>query len=422
MRAGQPTLSTPPRSTARSLLRSGLLEALATPHGVDRYLDLLRPGASPGEPRSEIVDVRRQAIGSVTLTLRPDENWRGFRAGQHVGLTVEIDGVRETRYYSPACGERADGEIELTVRMHPAGKVSRYLNEHAHPGMVVGCSAAEGEFVLARRRPERLLLISGGSGITPVMSILRTLHQEGHPGHVTFLHYARTVRHVPYRDELERIAAGALSVQVKLVGTREGATNRGGPRRGDARPSGRGAGNRRPDSARAGSESERGKRRGGAGANEARQSDPPNNRHITSPLLRRLVPDYEEAHTYVCGPTGLIAAVRALRNEEGIDAPLWVESFQPPPLAPAVQVTQGSVRFARSGKRARSDGRCLLEQAEQAGLRPAHGCRMGICRMCTARKTAGSVRNLLSGEVSGGAGEDIQICVTAPVGDVELAL
>jgi stearoyl-CoA 9-desaturase NADPH oxidoreductase len=390
MLARLPTLSAPPRSTARGLLHSGLLDALATPHGVDRYLDLLRPGWPPGEPRAEIVHVCRQGIGSVTLALRPDRDWRGFRAGQHVGLAVEIDGVRETRFYSPACGERTDGEIELTVRAHPAGKVSRYLNERAHPGMVVGCSAAQGELVLPRKRPERLLLISGGSGITPVMSILRTLQEEGHLGHVTFLHYARTVRHVPYRDELERIAAGAPNVRVKLVGTREGGT-----------------------------------RNGGAGANDARQSGPIN-RHLTGPRLRRLAPDHDGAHTYVCGPPSLIAAVRALRNEAGIEAPLWVESFQPPVFAPGGDGIpahpEGSVRFARSGKRARSDGRCLLEQAEQAGLHPPHGCRMGICRMCTARKTAGSVRNLLSGEVSSGADEDIQICVTAPIGDVELAL
>jgi ferredoxin-NADP reductase len=391
MLAGLPPLSTPPHLTARGLLRSGLLDALATPHGVERYLELLRrPAGPPGGSRLEIVDVCHRGIGSVTLTLRPDRAWRGFRAGQHVGLTVEIDGVRETRFYSPACSEHTDGEIELTVRSHPAGKVSRYLNEHAHRGMVVGCSAAEGELVLPRKRPERLLLISGGSGITPVMSILRTLHQEGHPSHVTFLHYARTRRHVPYRDELERIAGGAPNIRVELVGTREGGT-----------------------------------RKGGAGAGDASQSAP-TDRHLTGHLLRRLAPDYDGAHTYVCGPPSLIAAVRALRAADGVDGPLWVESFQPPAFAPAEDgITtnpEGSVRFVRSGKRAQSDGRCLLEQAERAGLRPAYGCRMGICRMCTARKTQGSVRNLLSGRVSGGAGEDIQICVSAPVGDVELAL
>ena len=69
-----------------------------------------------------------------------------------------------------------------------------------------------------------------------------------------------------------------------------------------------------------------------------------------------------------------------------------------------------------------NNGRSLLEQAEHAGLSPEFGCRMGICHTCTCRKTAGSVRNLVTGEVSSAEEEDIQICVSAPVGDVELDL
>jgi ferredoxin-NADP reductase len=362
--------SAPPRPALR-LLRSGLLEALATPHGVDRYLELVRPTWSPRDPRAEIVEVRRQGVDSVTLTLRPNDRWRGFRAGQHVRLTVDVAGVRETRCYSPACGEHVDGEIELTVKAHPAGKVSRHLNEHARPGMLVGCSEPEGEFVLPRARPERLLLISGGSGITPVMSLLRTLRDEGHTGHVTFLHYARSRRHIPYRDELERIAGSASNVRLALVATREAGAFKG---------------------------------------------------HISRRQLRRLAPGYDRAHTYVCGPPSLIAAVRALWVEDGIDQSLWVESFRPPVFAASEERTDGSVYFARSRKRAANDGRCLLEQAEHAGLCPPFGCRMGICRMCTSRKTSGSVRNALSGEISSDVDEDIQICVSVPIGDVELAL
>jgi stearoyl-CoA 9-desaturase NADPH oxidoreductase len=365
----------PLRPAARRLLRSGLLEALAAPHGVDRYVELVRPTRSLRDPRAEIVDVCHPSIDSVTLTLRPNERWRGFHAGQFVRLTVEIAGVRETRCYSPACGEHVDGEIELTVKVHPAGKVSRYLNEHARPGMLVGCSEAEGEFVLPRERPEHLLLISGGSGITPVMSLLRTLREEGHPGHVTFLHYARSRCHIPYRDELERIASGASNVRLALVCTGEASALNG---------------------------------------------------HLSRSQLRRMAPDYVRAHAYVCGPPGLIATVRALWAEDGIEQPLWVESFQPTSFAIGGNGIpthpDGSVHFARSRKRATNDGRCLLEQAEQAGLCPPSGCRMGICRMCTTHKTAGRVRNALSGEISSGADEDIQICVSVPVGDVELTL
>ena len=369
--AGLPISPTPLRPPVRRLFRSGLLEALAAPHGVDRYLELVRPAWSLRDPRAEIIEVRRQGVDSVTLTLRPNEHWLGFRAGQFIRLTVEIGGIRETRCYSLACGERADGEIEITVKAHPAGKVSRYLNEHARPGMVVGLSEAEGEFVLPRERPEHLLLISGGSGITPVMSLLRTLRDEGHPGRVTFLHYARAKRYIPYRDELKRIAAAAPNVRLALACTRERGALSG---------------------------------------------------HLSRSQLRRVAPDYARAHTYVCGPPTLIVAARALWAEDGVEQPLHCESFQPPSCTTSDEEAEGSVKFARSGKRAVNDGHCLLEQAEQSGLHPPFGCRMGICHACTARKTAGSVRNLLSGEVSSAPDEDIQICISAPVGDVEIAV
>src|SRR5688500_11774124 len=91
-----------PRALGRRLLDSPLAGALAGPHGVDRYLELVRPSWALRDPRAEIVGVRRQTPDSVTLTLRPNTAWPGHRAGQFINLTVEIDGVRRSRCYSPA--------------------------------------------------------------------------------------------------------------------------------------------------------------------------------------------------------------------------------------------------------------------------------------------------------------------------------
>ena len=134
------------------------VEALAAPHGVDRYLELIRPSWSLHEARAEVVEVRRETAGSVTLTLRPNENWKGFRAGQFIRLTVEIDGVRHTRCYSPACSEHAPNgrrEIEITVKAHPEGLVSGFLNRARPPGHGRRAVARpSGDFVLpASSRP-----------------------------------------------------------------------------------------------------------------------------------------------------------------------------------------------------------------------------------------------------------------------------
>ena len=319
-----------------------------------------------------MTEVRRQTADSVTLTLRPNENWTGFRTGQFVRLTVEIDGVRQTRCYSPACSEHTPDRFEITVKAHPEGQVSSFLNRAARPGMVVGLSGADGDFVLPPHRPARLLLISGGSGITPVMSMLRTLCDEGHAGSVTFVHYAPSRDDVIYRSELSEIARRHPNVRLVHAYTREAGGTLSG--------------------------------------------------HLCRDHLAAVAPDLPGAETYACGPPGLIESVRRIWAEDGIEELLHVESFLPPSLAIASDRAEGSVSFAQSGERISNNGRSLLEQAEQAGLSPQFGCRMGICHTCTCRKTAGTVRNLVSGEVSSAEEEDIQICVSVPAGDVELDL
>jgi ferredoxin-NADP reductase len=226
------------------------------------------------------------------LTLRPNENWRGFSTGQFVRLTIEIDGVRQTRCYSPACSEHAPGRIEITVKAHPEGLVSGFLNRGAQPGMVVGLSAADGDFVLPADRPGRLLTISGGSGITPVMSMLRTLCDEGHSGAVTFVHYAPSRNDVIYRSELRKIAAHYPNVRVAHAYTREA---------------------------------------GGALTG-----------HLSREHLRAVVPDHACAETYVCGPPGLIESARMIWTDDGVE-----ERLQHRSAAQAVRKCRAEDREAR---------------------------------------------------------------------------
>ena len=361
-----------PRELGRRLLGSSLLEALAYPHGVDRYVELARPLLVKRDVRAEVTAVRHQTPKSVTLTLCPNENWRGQRAGQFVGVSVEIDGVRETRPYSPAGSQHAaGGALELTVSTHPEGKVSRYLRDRARPGMIVGLTQAQGDFVLPDPRPERVLLISGGSGITPVMAMLRTLCDEGFPGEIGFLSYARSRELALYEAELDRLAVRHEGLRVARGFTR-----------GRARPlTGR----------------------------------------FCREHLRAVNCDHSSAATFVCGPPALIDSVRALWAQDDLPEPT-VETFTPPPLSLGAEGAEGLVSFAASEREIANSGLPLLEQAEDAGLAPEHGCRMGICNTCSCRKTAGTVRNLLSGEISSAGDEQIRICVSVPLGDVALDL
>jgi ferredoxin-NADP reductase len=361
-----------PRRVGRLLLRSSLLDALAYPHGVDRYLELVRPLLVKHQVRAEVTAVRCQTPKSATLTLHPNDTWRGLRAGQFVGLSVEIDGVRETRPYSPAGSQHAAGGVlELTVSTHPEGKVSRYLRDHARPGMIVGLTQADGAFVLPDPRPERVLLISGGSGITPVMAMLRTLSDEGFAGEVGFLNYARSSALALYGAELEQLVDRHRGVRVARGFTRG--------------------------------------RRGQLNGRFRREH------------LGAVISEHADAATFVCGPPTLIDAVRAVWAQDGLSDPV-VETFTPPALSFDSDGAEGFVNFAASGREAANSGLPLLEQAEDAGLTPEHGCRMGICNTCSCRKTAGTVRNIITGEISTARDEQIRICVSVPVGDVALDL
>ncbi|MFI5609165.1 ferredoxin reductase [Amycolatopsis sp. NPDC051903] len=354
-----------------TLLPRGLRElgeALLTPHGADRYLELLDPMLVRREIRGRVTSVRHQSPDTVTFTVRPSRAWRGFEAGQYVRLTVEIDGVRRTRCYSP-CGP-AGGDLEFTVKADPQGLVSRHLHAKAKPGAVFGLSAADGGFTLPSPRPERILLISGGSGITPVLAMARRLVAEGHRGEVAFLHYSNTAADALYRDELAALAARHPGFRVVHAHTH----GRGGDLHG----------------------------------------------FFSKQHLAQAAPWFRDAETFLCGPKPLMDSAREVFGSEGLGERLHTEEFTAPPLTFDTAAAEGTVRFARSGRECANSGKPLLEQAEDAGLTPEHGCRMGICFSCTQVKTAGRVRNARTGEISGEEGEEIQLCINVPVGDVEI--
>ncbi|MDQ6527484.1 ferredoxin reductase [Nocardioides sp. LHD-245] len=375
------------------LLRSRLAAALATPHGVDRYLERFNPMWAAHEVRARVVSVHRETSGDAatgsapvaTLTLQPTSTWRGHRAGQHVLVGVELPGTakRHTRAFSISSAASAPGErFTLTIRAHDEGQVSSYLVREARPGQLLHLSQAQGAFTLiespATPTISRLLFITGGSGITPAMSMVRTLLRDGYDGHagrkVTFLHFARGPEDQIFADELAAIAEADNGVDVHL-------------RYGDQR--------------------------------------------FSEFELRRLVPDYRDTDTWLCGPAGLVELVKDAyagpESSGGALSPRLRMEFFKPAVARAAQPADGEeltgeVTFARSGASAPASGTSLLQQAEELGLKPDFGCRMGICFSCTRTKTAGAVRNVLTGEESSLPDEEIRICVTAAAGDCHIDL
>jgi ferredoxin-NADP reductase len=364
-----------PRNLVRRALASDLVDKLCAPHGVDRYLELVDPRWVVRECRAEVTGVERQTAGTVTLTLRPVGPWAGFRPGQHVVVGVDIDGVVHERCFSLAGSpHRADGTLELTVKANPNGRVSRHLVDHAAVGDVIRISQAQGDFTLpdAGARARHLVLISGGSGITPVLSMLRTLVDEGHRGPVTFVHYALTAADVCYADELRSLVADLPQGRLLLGLTDE------------------------PDA---------GDLQGFFGPEH----------------LAAIVDDPTEVDVYLCGPAPLMASVEAHFADLGLLDRIHLERFGAPPLDPALDAGTGVVAFERSAVTVPATG-TVLETAEAAGLTPKFGCRRGICGTCTSTKTSGRVRNLVTGELSDADAEPIRLCVSVPDGEVAVCL
>ena len=328
------------------------------------------------------MDVDRSATGSTVLTIEANGNWVGFRPGQYTQLSVEIDGVRHTRCYSMAsaapsadAGRSERRRFQLGIKAHPEGLVSQHLLATAHVGMVVGLTPAAGDFHLADTRPDRIVLISGGSGITPVLSMLRTLCAEGHTGPIGFLHYARTPDAVLFADDIAALADAHPNVTVRT------------------------AFDLAPD----------------AGDLDGL---------VCADHLAAVDDRWFDAEVYVCGPAPLMDAVRDLFDEAGAGDRFHQEAFTLPNFVTEAGDVSGTVTFAASGQAVESDSRPILDLAESAGLTPASGCRMGICHTCTRSLTCGTVRDAVTGDVTtvNGADVEIRVCVSVPVGDVTVDL
>lgn len=340
-------------------------------HALSRGLFLDRQaafwlGGPVGEIRARVVQVIPETPDTRTFVLQPNRHWKGHRAGQYTTVEVEIDGVRVRRCYSISSAP-SDPRLAITVKRTPGGRVSPWLHDRIRPGAVLRLGPAAGDFVVAGL--DRLLLISGGSGITPAMSILRDRVARHVVGDLVFVHHARRRADVIFRRELEAIASVHRGMQLFVHLDED------------------------PD----------------GGFDEAR--------------LARLVPDFAARTTLLCGPAGLMDRVEAMWASAGAAARLQRERFSatpppaPPPGAPV------AVRLARSGRTVVAGGAgTLLDQLERAGERPASGCRMGICMTCKCTKKSGVVENLRTGAISSDPGEAIQLCISVARSDLELGL
>lgn len=359
----------------RRALASRPVARLTSPRTPDEYLEYVHPMLTVEAVRARVVEVITETGAASTVRLKPNGAWAGFTPGQHVEFGVEVNGTRRIRVFSvSSSAKNTDGTFTVSVKAHPDGFVSQHLHSgNLKTGTIVYLSPAQGDFVLPEVIPAHIALISGGSGITPVMSMLRTLTDAGHQGTIDFIHYARSRDDEMFSTELDELARKP-GVRMTRIYTRVPAAN--------AQLTGR----------------------------------------FTLDHLKTLGIDPAWTPTWVCGPAGLIATVRDTYAELGAAEQLTAEYFKVPSVDLNAADATGTLTFDASSTEAENSGATILEQAEAAGLKPAYGCRMGVCNTCAVKKLHGAVRHIISGEVCANTDETIKVCVQVPVGNVSVEL
>src|SRR5688500_2705594 len=338
--AGQalPMTTTVPRPSParpRVALRDRVLklaELVTTPLLPTDYLDLIDPLRSGADLRGRIEAVVPETRDAATVIIRPGRGWQGHTPGQYIRISIDVDGVRQWRAYSLTSDlRRTDGCIAVTVKAIPGGKVSNNLVHRTQPGTTVQLDQAAGAFGLTAQLHATARVLTAGSGIKPVIGMLRN-----HPEltDVVLVHSAPTADDVVFGAELRELAADG---RIRLV---EQHTDVDGM--------------------------------------------------LDATGIAGLVPDLAERATWACGPVGMLEALEAHWAAAGPADRLFTERFRPTVL---VTGEGGTVSFAKTGTTLEADGATpILDAAEEAGVLMPSGCRMGICFGCVLPLREGAVR------------------------------
>lgn len=345
---------------------------------IESVIQLFKPEYRYQKLAAKVISTRIENSNIYTLTLKPDSGWSNFIPGQFVLLSSEINGRLLTRTFSISSAPRdfkETGFIDLTIRAQDKGSVTPWLRDNLKNGDYVYLSEAMGEFCLSSDHHKKVF-IAGGSGITPIRSMLNE-HRDAawlKDSHLFF--YLRNQDEVFFKEDLEKLKENGLTVHLMYSDD--------------------------------------------IGFFSLNQ--------LTAGLASNTLND---ADYYICGPGQMIELCASSLTDAGVSSSnVHFEYFGKTPVKVELGTHQDSdfiqVDYLDSRKQVRftsgAVSKTLLELAEEEGLRPVSGCRMGICHQCVCKKKQGRVFNTKTQTYSDSGAEEIQLCLSVPVGNVELEL
>ena len=302
-----------------------------------------------------------------------------YKPGQFMTLELEVDGVAIQRCYTIASSPARPYILSITVKRQPGGLVSPWLHDMLRPGMRVRALGPMGDFTCEAHSTERTLFLSGGSGITPLMSMARWQDDMASTADVVFIHSARSPADIIFRRELDLLAQHRPGFRTSFICE--------GDLPADAWSGLRG--------------------------------------RLTRPLLEALVPDLMTRTVFTCGPASYIQGVRDMLRGLGFDmAHYRQESFDfasDAEIAPTVAEVGFRIAFAKSGRQIQCGPETtILAAAQAAGLRLPSSCTKGMCGTCKSKLLSGAVDMRHGGgirqrEIDHGS---ILLCCSRPLADL----
>ncbi|MGB3622656.1 iron-sulfur cluster-binding domain-containing protein [Ketobacter sp. MCCC 1A13808] len=347
------------------------------------YFEYLVEGLDPlwsfTDCKAQILDVINETADTKTWVMKPTSRWNGFVAGQHIHITMSVNGVNHTRTFTISSSPyqwQQDQTITITVKKVPDGRITGWMHEHLDKGAVITLSRAQGDFVLNDSIDAPVGYIAAGSGITPVMSQLRTLTANNMPVPASLLYFSNTRQDFIFGSQIQAMSQTNGRFTSHLIASYDDSES----------------------------------------SHKLPQSP------ICAEHIAALLSD-KPKEIYICGPHRFREIAKELLAEAGFDLnATHEEAFGLPPVK-RVEGEPVTITFGKSALETTSNAPgTLLEMAEGAGLSPTAGCRMGICHTCKCKKNSGQVRNIITGELSSTGQEDIQICISTPISNVEVEL
>jgi ferredoxin-NADP reductase len=342
---------------------------MTTPLLPDDYFALIKPRWSTREMTGTVIRVRQHHGDATTVVVKPDFKWPGHKPGQYLRIGMEIDGIRHWRAYTITSDpNHPEGVVSITVKYTPGGRMSPVFARQVQRGQRVFLGEVEGEFTLPDPLPKKTLFISAGSGITPVMSMLRELERRNALDDAVHIHSCRNADDMIFGRMLRRMAERCPGYHLIEIHTKE---------------------------------------------------------------MPRFVPDdldthcanWQERETFLSGPREMIDATEEHFEKVQCSERLHTERFQPIVGNGGGDGSGGTVHFRVSDCNAECDtGVSILVGGEQAGAKLPFGCRMGICHTCVGRLRDGAVRDVRNGSITEASGQMVRTCINAPEGHVEIDL